>query len=334
MNFSSRGDGRATRPTRFAALALGALLAAVSVLPAAGLLSVRVQDRVEVAEDQVLLGQIARIDGEDGDGLRQLQKLVIGRAPLPGKSRTLEAAFILQRLRQNGFDPASLDLQIPAEIVLTRSAVEIGRERIEQIVRSFIQQQSAGRSEAVRVKEVRVSEPPVLPPGRLTFEVSAPKHASLSGSVPLAIVFKVNDEFEKRIWVTAVLEARAQAVVCRRPLGRLKPIEAGDVELRAVDLNALPGEYFSELEEVVGKRVKRALDSHTVLRPDLIESQPAVKRGDRVVIIAESGGLRVTAVGLAKQKGAPGERISVVNLDSHRVIQAQVVDGQTVKIEF
>jgi flagella basal body P-ring formation protein FlgA len=315
-------------------LALGAGVIGAAGLKAAGMVSVRVYERTEVAEDQVLLGRIARIDADDARTLRQLESLVLGRAPLPGKSRTLDGAYITQRLRQGGFDPAALDLQIPAEVVIVRGVLEIGRERIEQIVKGYIQQQAAGKSETVRVKEIRNAEPLALPPGRLDYEVSAPKHAALAGSVPLAIQFKVNDDFEKRIWVTAVLEARTRAVVCKRPLGRFKPIEESDVEVRELDLSELPADFISDPDPVIGKRVRRALDAGTVMRPDLVEFPPAVKRGDRVVIIAESAGLRVTAAGEVKQKGCVGERVPVVNLDSNRVVYARVVDGRTVKIEF
>jgi flagella basal body P-ring formation protein FlgA len=318
----------------FLALALFGLFVCGGPSRAAGPVSVRLLDRTEIGEDQVLLGRIARIDGDDAALVGTLRGLVLGRAPLPGKSRTLDADFIHLRLRQCGIDPAALDLQIPAEAVVTRAMIEIGRERIEEIVREFVARQSAGRPEPVRLKEVRNVEPPALPPGRLHYEVSAPRNAVLSGTVPLSIQFRVNDDFEKRIWVTAVLESRAAAVVSRRPLGRLKPIEEDDVEVRAVELGELPADYITDVDALIGKRARRAIDANTVLRPDLVESAPVVKRGDRVVIIAETKGLRITAVGQAKQKGAPGERIPVVNLDSNRVIQAQVVDGRTVRIEF
>ena len=44
--------------------------------------------------------------------------------------------------------------------------------------------------------------------------------------------------------------------------------------------------------------------------------------------------LREAIRGEVKQKGCLGERIPVVNLDSNKVIQARVVDTQTVKIDF
>jgi len=134
--------------------------------------------------------------------------------------------------------------------------------------------------------------------------------------------------------VTAQLERRLNVVVARRPLGRFKPIEAEDIEVQAVDLAGLPADRIEDPEAAIGKRTRRAVDSGAVLRPDLLESMPLVKRGDRVRIVAETAGLRISAFGQAKQKGAQGELIPVVNLDSNKVIHARVVDSQTVRIEF
>jgi flagella basal body P-ring formation protein FlgA len=59
-----------------------------------------------------------------------------------------------------------------------------------------------------------------------------------------------------------------------------------------------------------------------------------VKRGDVVVIIAESAGLKITALGQVKKKGRLGDRIPVMNFDSKKVLYARVVDSNTVKVDF
>jgi flagella basal body P-ring formation protein FlgA len=87
-------------------------------------------------------------------------------------------------------------------------------------------------------------------------------------------------------------------------------------------------------EEVLGKRTKRAINTDEVLRTDHIELPPLVKRGDVVSIIAESDGLRITALGEVKKKGCRGERIRVLNLDSKKCIYACVLDSKTVRVDF
>jgi flagella basal body P-ring formation protein FlgA len=59
-----------------------------------------------------------------------------------------------------------------------------------------------------------------------------------------------------------------------------------------------------------------------------------VKRGDLVVILVESNGLKITTLGQVKKKGRLGERIPVVNMDSKKVLHARVIDSNTVKVDF
>lgn len=322
---------------RLSAGVLASVSIVVCTLPLQALAgtSVRVYDQAEVLADEIRLGGIARIDGGDAVLVRKLENVILGRSPLPGKTRTLDAALLISRLRQSGVDPEELDLQIPTEVVLRREAVTIERDRIEQIVREFLQQRTSGRPGGViLIKDIRVSEAVQLPKGPLSTQVSVPKNSELAGSVPVQVIFKVEPDFERRVWVTASLEQRVKVVVARRPLGRFKPIEADDVELAMLDVAGLPADRIDDPEVAIGKRTRRAVDSGAVLRPDLLELPPLVKRGDRVRIIAESSGLRISAFGQAKQKGAQGEMIPVVNLDSNKVIHARVVDSHTVRIEF
>ncbi|UCF95334.1 MAG: flagellar basal body P-ring formation protein FlgA, partial [Desulfobacterales bacterium] len=104
--------------------------------------------------------------------------------------------------------------------------------------------------------------------------------------------------------------------------------------LLPMDLAQLPSDVITDLEAVIGKRTRRAVNPQTVLRSDLVELPPVVNRGDRVLIVAETEGLRITALGEVKHKGRPGERIQVVNLGSQKILHARVLDATTVEVEF
>ena len=123
-------------------------------------------------------------------------------------------------------------------------------------------------------------------------------------------------------------------MVTRRPLGRHKPITEDDIKLQKMDLARLPSGAITDPDAVLGKRTKRAIGAQTVLRANLVELPPLVKRGDMVMIVAESDGLLITALGQVKKKGRRGERIPVINLDSKKVLYARVLDSNTVKVEF
>ena len=84
----------------------------------------------------------------------------------------------------------------------------------------------------------------------------------------------------------------------------------------------------------MGKRTRRSIDANTVLQPNLVELPPLVRRGDIVLIVAESEGLKVTALGRIKEKGTKGQIVRVENIDSHKRIYARVLDSNHVKVDF
>ena len=60
----------------------------------------------------------------------------------------------------------------------------------------------------------------------------------------------------------------------------------------------------------------------------------ALKKGDNVTILAESGPIRITDMGQAKQDGAVGNKITVLNLTSKKIIMAEVMNPNLVKVIF
>ena len=52
------------------------------------------------------------------------------------------------------------------------------------------------------------------------------------------------------------------------------------------------------------------------------------------MIVAESGNLRITALGEVRSTGKVGQQVRVLNMDSQKTIMAQVVDGRTVRVTF
>jgi flagella basal body P-ring formation protein FlgA len=154
------------------------------------------------------------------------------------------------------------------------------------------------------------------------------------GPCSIAVDFSVNGHFEKKVRATATVEVWGPVVVTRKPLGRYKPIVEDDIVLQTMDLANLSSNVLTDPAAVLGKRTKRAIGAQTPLRADSVELPPLVKRGDLVVIIAQSKGLKITTRGLVKKKGRLGDRIPVVNVDSKKVLYARVIDSNTVQVDF
>ncbi len=306
-----------------------------SAVCAAGVVTVMGLERAEVDGDVVYLGKISRIWGEDSSLVEKLKEIGIASAPLPGKSRTLNENYIRLRLKQARVDLSQIRLEIPQQIEVTRGFVEITKEDIKKVVSNFLYANMPWEKDKANIQDIRVTDSVILPKGVITCSVEPLANTEFKGNVPLPVHFKVNDEFQKRILVTASVEVLADVVVAKRPIRRRQQITTDDIEMREKSLAGLPSNVILDREDVLGKMAKSNIDANKVLRPDLIEFPPLVKRGDVVLIVAESSGLRITALGAVEEReGRRGERIKIENLDSKKIVYARVLDSKTVQVDF
>ena len=310
-------------------------LAVVVAAPAgAQLTAIEVLESVDIQGAKIYLGEIALIEGDDRQLVESLKEMVIGKSPLPSRARVIDTTFIRLRLRQNGFNAATLDLCGAPKIKVTRSHVEIRKKEIQEIVIDYLHGSALRGNSSARVKTLTVPERIILPRGRITYRVIPPKNTNFVGTVPLAIEFSVDGELQKKVRIVAAIEMMVDVVIVKNALRRHKPITEDDIELQKMDLAELPGDVITDMQSVLGKRTRRAIGSSTVLRAELVELPPIIQRGDVVVVIAESNGLLITTLAKAKRKGRLGERIPVENFDSKKVLYAEILDSRTVKIEF
>ncbi|MBW2590370.1 MAG: flagellar basal body P-ring formation protein FlgA [Deltaproteobacteria bacterium] len=303
-------------------------------LYAEGITSISVYEKTFVEKDEILLGKIAGIEGEDQALIRKLKNIVIGRSPLPGRSRYIGREYIKLRLKQNDIDFPKLALQVPEKIKVSRSFIEISREEIEKIVSDYIYGKEFWDKNNTRIINIQIGRLPLLPRGRITYKVVPPKVMQGMGSIPISIHFLVDGEFYKKVKATVKIKIFKEVVVTQKPLGRYRTITQDDVYMKKMDITNLPNDIFTNYQDVLGKRVRRNIWAKVVLRAEYIEFPPLVKRGDTVMIVAESENMKITALGEVRKAGRRGERVKVINLNSNKRIFARVIDANTVKVDF
>ena len=333
MLFNSQDSGSLSRCV-FSATVLFVVLWVSVCSSAAGLTSIRGFPKAEVENDEITLGELIEIKSEDAALVQDLKAIVLAKAPLPGKSRRIDEDYIRIRLKQNGVDLTQINMEIPDGIEVSRSFVEISRENIRNIVQDFVYAHMPWEKKRANIKDIRVSHNAILPRGNITYKVVPPGKSDFLGIMPVSILLMVDGRCRKRAWATVDIEVLQEVVVSKRPLKRFRVITEEDVCLQIRELADLPSNIITDPEEVLGKRTRRVIDANSVLRADLIEFPPLVRRGDVVLIVAEADGLRVTALGMAKGKGCRGERLKVVNLDSNKWVYGRVLDSGTVEVSF
>lgn len=135
------------------------------------------------------------------------------------------------------------------------------------------------------------------------------------------------------IYIPLRVSVFKNVVVAARSIARGRPLRREDLTIRSEDLTGLSRTYLTSPNQLLGMIAKRPLNMGTVLSPDMVAAPRLIKRGQRVTIIAKSGGIEVRMTGEALADGARGEIIRVRNILTRRVIQAVVADIGVVEVQ-
>lgn len=134
------------------------------------------------------------------------------------------------------------------------------------------------------------------------------------------------------LYVPVQVSVEAEVLVLSHNLPRHHVVQASDFSLRSTDISGLTRGYFQNPEQIIGHRLRRAMQAGTVLTPDALEVPLLVHRGQQVSIEGGNGSIRVRASGEALADGALGDQVRVRNLSSGKVLDARIIGEATVRI--
>jgi flagella basal body P-ring formation protein FlgA len=122
------------------------------------------------------------------------------------------------------------------------------------------------------------------------------------------------------------------AVIARQTAAAGSALQSGDAAVEEVDILPLSCNPLVSPDELSGMRTKVALRGGDVICKERIEPQPAVARGDEVVVVSVAGAVSVTSRALAQSDGEVGGRLKVRNPRSRDVYEARVTGKGTVSV--
>jgi flagella basal body P-ring formation protein FlgA len=120
----------------------------------------------------------------------------------------------------------------------------------------------------------------------------------------------------------------AEVTIATRPLARGEVIQDRDLSLERRPFNVARTDYFTRREEVIGRVATRAIGAHEAINAGNSKRARLVRRGALVVLALRGSAVEVRVKGIALEDGALGERVSVRNQSSARVVEGTVgADG-------
>jgi flagella basal body P-ring formation protein FlgA len=201
-------------------------------------------------------------------------------------------------------------------------------DRIREVALSFARGQLAGRTGEVQVEVAEVDARLQLPAcGKL--EPFLPAGARLWGRSTVGVRCLGPETWS--LLVPVSVRVMGDAVFTARPLARGRAVESADLEVRRVDLTALPAGVLTEVSQALERVPGASVQAGLPLRAEMLRGATVVAAGQGVRILFLGDGFKVTSDGVALANAAVGDAVQV-RAASGRVLRGVVTAAGVVEV--
>lgn len=329
--------------------------------------TVRVRPYAMVVADDIRLSDVCDFVGLDPITEAQAGSAVLRRSPDAGSSATIHMQEVREILSKSEVNMAAVTLTGAIRCVVSRPANHLqgsvvssrrpgrmnhggrrdaGKKPADSVISSPSSRtlRDAVHDHFARALERYRGRPDIvfdrtdtdvlsLPSDTNTFTVRTRKEVSL-GLVQVDVDVVTGGREERTIPLVVMVSLVRDVLVAHRAINRGAILKAGDIERMSLTFKHVDGRLgILDAERIIGKRAKRFIAPGTVVRMDLLESVPLVKRGQLVQLRSRAGGIQIITSGKAMQGGMLGDTITVRALDRGRLqFEATIVGAGAVEV--
>jgi flagella basal body P-ring formation protein FlgA len=205
------------------------------------------------------------------------------------------------------------------------------QEKMETVVRQRVLADGPWKAENIEVR-VLPFQPVSLPSGNVSYRILKPTKGITPGLQNILMAAEVGGKEAARLWIKAELRVFDEVLVTSYPLAHHEVVSADKVRLERRDISSVTARPLSRIEEVEGLQTTRAIEVNEVLTQKSLERRILIRRGSPIILVYESGSLRVETPGVAEEGGKAGDFIQVKNPTSGKLMRGLVLDERTVRV--
>lgn len=295
----------------------------------AGLVLISTQAHaLSLRQQSVVTDDVIRL-GDLFTGLEHNQDRVLGAAPRPGQQLVLSAKTLQRVAVAMGL--AWRPTSVSDTLTISRSATVVSQDTVENAVRSQLQDKlnSAQYNILFTGGAPDIILPPDMPEAA---EVTDLQYNPQTRWFEANLVAPSHDNVVVQKRISGKIETLAQIPTLKDTLRTGDVIRPSHIHMVTVPAYSINHDTYLRAEDLYGLTPRRIITAGTPIKEMDVEQPRIVKRGERVTMIYEAGGLRLTASGKAMEFGAKGDIIRVVNNQSNKTIDAVVSGNQEVTV--
>ena len=162
----------------------------------------------------------------------------------------------------------------------------------------------------------------------------APEKITVHKGLPGSTVFILKYGNGTVVTAKADVDAYEEIVVASRQLWKNHFVSEDDLFLARTAIGKIPAGAVRDPNEIAGKVINRSVGQNQPVLQQYVASSKIIKRGRMVTLVAESGGVRVSAVGETRENAYINDVVKVTNLASKRTVTGILINENTVVVSF
>lgn len=315
------GSRRAGCLNRGIVVRVALALAALSLAIVPTLASDRPTLRTDVVAKSDVLTLADLLDGVSGP----LADRPLFRSPALGETGTIQARRIADQANELGL--GIVDTAGRGQVVVTRAARRIAAGELEAALKRVLEMEHGIDARPLSI--VFDGTPPslVVAPevkGAATAEDVVYDRRSRRISATVAVGLSPGERRASARVTGAVVEV-VEVAVLNRSVAKGDTVQAADFALERRVKDSIPADVQANSTALPGQVARRPLTAGSVIRVGDVSRPEVVTKGEVVTIVYEVPGMVLTLRGKATESGAQGDSIAVLNPQSKKTLQAQIV---------
>ena len=193
--------------------------------------------------------------------------------------------------------------------------------------------EAAGAGERPQIELAGREAPPALPrqPGR-RLDIEDLQFDRQTRAFAASVVGRDNGQEISRQRVSGRAHATQEVPVLRTDLPAGQAIGPQHLQLVRLRVDRMERDSVRGIAELLGQVARRDLAADRPIRASEVQPRVVVAKGSLVTLLVRLPGLELSATGRALEDGAQGQAIAIMNLQSKRTVQGEVVASDLVRV--
>ena len=188
--------------------------------------------------------------------------------------------------------------------------------------------------ESLEINVYYEGEDIILPPGKKELVYKTRGSNQKAGRIPLILQIKVNGNFKKSVRLNSRVLVSQEVVKTIRAVRKGEMISNDNIQLETIKTERPWKNAIQSIDHALGYAAGRNLPIGKILTPKFLKKPALANRGEKILILAEKGGMKITVPGILKEDGYEDGMVQVLNIESKKIIYGRLVDANTVKVNF